>query len=348
MNPSSNGMVLVGNGGPEHVGNHLRNAAASLGVPLQFCDADAAYRARRILEKWNWWFRSRRPTHLREFSHRVWRTCADTNPACLLTTGVAPLDSEALEAAGTAGITRMNFLTDDPWNPNHAAKWFMRALPLYDVVFTPRRANIEDLRRLGCPSVEYLPFAYDSSMHFPDPPATADEARRYAADVFFAGGADAERVHWIAALIRAGVDVALYGGYWGRNAETRSHARGHAPLEVIRKAAGGARISLCLVRRANRDGHAMRTYELAAMGACLLAEETAEHREILGAEGVAALYFRTIPEMIDKTRLLLRDEPLRNRLAAAARTRIAGAPNTYSDRLCAMLEHAGVAASAAL
>ena len=66
----------------------------------------------------------------------------------------------------------------------------------------------------------------------------------------------------------------------------------------------------------------MRTYELAAMGACILAEDTPEHRAILGEDGVAAVYFKSVPEMLERTSELLRDESLRERLRTAAYNRI--------------------------
>jgi spore maturation protein CgeB len=226
----------------------------------------------------------------------------------------------------------MNFLTDDPWNSHHTARWFMRALPEYDIVFTPRKANIEDLRLAGCTRVQYLPFAYSPDVHYPDPPANRDEEKHYGADVFFAGGADADRVPYLAALIDRGVKVALYGGYWGRYRETRISDRGHATLEMMRKAAFCAAVSLCLVRRANRDGHSMRTYELAASSACILAEDTEDHREILGRDGISAVYFRSIPEMVEKARAIIADRAVRNRLAAGARSWIRSRPNTYADR----------------
>jgi spore maturation protein CgeB len=226
----------------------------------------------------------------------------------------------------------MNFLTDDPWNPHHTARWFMRALPEYDIVFTPRKANIEDLRLAGCTRVQYLPFAYSPDVHYPDPPVNRDEEKHYGADVFFAGGADADRVPYIAALIDGGLKVALYGSYWGRYRETRTSDRGPATSEVMRKAAFAAAVSLCLVRRANRDGHSMRTYELAASSACILAEDTEDHREILGKDGISAVYFRSIPEMVEQARAIIADRTVRNRIAAEARSRICSRPNTYADR----------------
>ncbi|MEP6714502.1 MAG: glycosyltransferase [Terriglobia bacterium] len=328
-------LVIVGNPAIWHVGRHLGVAAESLAVPVRICNSDAAFEANPLLAKFNWWFRSHRPTHLSGFGEEVARACQEMGAGYLLTTGLAPVSERTLSSIGRAGVLRMNFLTDDPWNPQHTAHWFMDALPRYDIVFTPRRANVEDLRRAGCAQVHYLPFAYAPDMHFPDPPANPGEEAKYSTDVFFGGGADADRVPYLTAMIQEGMSVALYGGYWNRYPETRPSHRGSASPEVLRKAAGGARISLCLVRRANRDGHAMRTFELAASGACILAEDTEEHREILGPEG--AVYFNSIPDMLEKAKALLSDEGRRHRLCLAVKARISGGKNTYRDRLVEML-----------
>jgi glycosyltransferase involved in cell wall biosynthesis len=187
--------------------------------------------------------------------------------------------------------------------------------------------------------VAYLPFGYAPGVHFFDPPITTEEHRGLAADVIFAGGADSDRLPLIRALIDGGFSMALYGGYWGRESYTKRWNRGIAGTQEIRRAVAAAKVALCLVRRANRDGHAMRTFELAAMGACILAEDTAEHREILGEDGKGVVYFRSCPEMIEKTRWLLEHDDERRRLAAYARERLSAGRNTYADRLVAMLEH---------
>ncbi len=334
-------IVLVGNPGIEHVGNHFRNAANALSLPVRFCNSEIAYRAHPVVAKLNWWLRSHRPTRLRVFSEVVAEECKSSRADLLLTTGLSPVDADALLAIGRSGAIRINFLTDDPWNSNHRAASFMQALPLYDFVFTPRRANINDLVSAGCRAVHYLPFAYAPEIHYPEVLASGEE-ELYSSDVFFAGGADDERVAWLSELIADGMRVALYGGYWNRYAATRSHDRGMASPGVLRKALAGARVALCLVRRANRDGHAMRTFELAAGGACLLAEDTEEHRQILGQEGLCAIYFRSIPEMLQKARDLLRDDHQRTGLSQAARLRICAGANTYGDRLQRMLQLAGI------
>src|SRR5262249_37733722 len=145
-------------------------------------------------------------------------------------------------------------------------------LPAYSIVFTPRRANLSEFRRAGVREVHYLPFAYDPEEHRREGKAVASKANP--SDLLFVGGCDSDRLALILPLIRAGFKLCLFGQYWDRNAETRPFAYGVAGQESIRAASTGAKIVLCLVRRANRDEHVMRSYEAAAIGGCILAEDT--------------------------------------------------------------------------
>jgi spore maturation protein CgeB len=334
---NSERLLLVGNPEAAHVGAHLYEAAQALDIPVRMCDSRQAFDAPRWLVRLHWNLLGHRPAQLRAFSESVVQACRDFRPTRLLSTGLAPIDKKALQSIRDLGIARLNFLTDDPWNPAHRAAWFLDALPHYDRVFSPRQSNLDALRAHGCGDVSYLPFAYAPSQHFCERADPAEEAR-LASDVIFVGGADRDRLPPIAALIAAGLRVALYGGYWNRYPETREHHRGHADPQTIRQATGATKIALCLVRRANRDGHVMRSFEIPAIGACMLAEDTAEHREILGPDGQAVVYFRSIVEMLDKLCWLLDRPAERQRLAAAALAHIAAGRHTYHDRLAAMLD----------
>jgi spore maturation protein CgeB len=331
-------MLLVGNPGVVHVGTHLLQAVKTLNLQVVFADATKAFAGPLWSVKFHWWLRGHHPPLLRRFSQHVIQFCQEFQPSCLLSTGIAPIERSALEAIGNLGIQRLNYLTDDPWNPAHWAPWFMKALPCYDQIFFPRRANLEDLQRLGCPKVAYLPFAYAPEIHFREPPATPSEEACLSSDVVFAGGADRDRVPLMAALARAGFRVRLYGGYWERFPETRPYTHGNADPHTLRKVIAAAKVALCLVRRANRDGHVMRTFEVPAMGGCMLTEDTEEHREIFGEEGKAVVYFRIVDEMIQKLNWLLDHDDERRRLADTAHTLITEGSNSYKDRLVSMLD----------
>jgi spore maturation protein CgeB len=333
-------LLIVGNSGEEHLGSHLRHAAAELGIQAEFADAGNASGG-AMVRRLNWRFRGHRPGLLGRFSADLVEMCSRIRPETILTTGIAPVAAEALEKIGSLGIRRVNLLTDDPFNPAHRSPWFFRALRHYDEVLSTRKANITELREIGCREIGYLPFGYAPHLHF-DPLISDARGQELESDVVFAGGADADRIPSIAALDRAGLTVALYGGYWERYPETRRLGRGIKSPAFVRDAVAAAKIALCLVRRANRDGTCMRTFELAAIGAAMLVEKTDEHLELFGPEGRSVLYFDGIPEMVEKARALLADQPERTRLKKAAHRLIIEGGHAYRDRLAAILNHAAV------
>jgi spore maturation protein CgeB len=325
--------LIIGNRGGTNVGGALESAATHLPVEVRLMESRLAMEASPWIRRVNWWLRGRRPTHLARFSEEVVRECREWRPDVLVATGLAPLERSALQRIKGVGTRLVNYLTDDPWNSAHRAKWFLEALPAYDVVFSPRRLPIDDIRKAGARCVQFLPFAYCPQLHFPEngPPKTRVD------DIVFSGGADRDRVPVIQAVIRSGVRLGLYGSLWERFPETRAHTRGQADIQTLRYAHSTAKVALCLVRRANRDGHTMRTFEVAAMRSCMLAEHTEEHEEILGADGEAVVYFRSEAEMIERMRWLLDRDEERVRLGAALHARITGGRNTYRDRLETML-----------
>jgi len=257
----------------------------------------------------------------------------------MLSTGLVGVDAKALRDLGELGVRRLNYATDDPWNPRLRSRWFFAALPEYDYVFSVRRANLVDLDKHGCHNVTYVPFGFDADLFFPESPAP-DECRRLAADVLFVGGAEPERLSSVAALTRNGFQVALYGDSWNRYPVTRQSHRGRADPGLLRKATAVAKVSLCLVRRANRDGQVMRSYETAAIGASMLVEDTLEHRDLFGQDGDAVVYFDSKQQMLERLRWLLDHPDERRRLTTSVRRLIQTGCHTYDHRLASMLHEA--------
>src|SRR5262249_2511280 len=155
-------------------------------------------------------------------------------------------------------------------------------------------------------------------------------------DVLFVGGCDRDRLPLIEALIESGLKMALFGGYWDKYPVTRPHWRGIADQPAIRSASAAARVCLCLVRRANRDAHVMRSFEAAAIGGCIIAEDTADHRDIFGSDNDTVRYFKSASEMVQQAQLLVADSEARCRLSTQLRSRFAASTNTYTNRLATM------------
>lgn len=331
-------VLIAGNPEPVHIGAHLQQAAQAMGLPVEICDIRSAYQGNWLQRQFAWRLRGRRPVRLAMFSSETVEACRSFRADCVIATGIAPLTPDALKAMKEIDTDCINYLTDDPWNQAHYAPWFMETLPHYDRVFSTRRANLEDLRQAGCHRVEHLPFAYNPEICLSAGADTSEINEDSAPDVLFVGGADPDRLPYISALVDAGLQVALYGGYWTRYRKTREFAMGCADPSTLARATARAKVALCLVRRANRDGHVMRSFEIPASGGCMLAENTDEHRVVFGEEKDCVVYFNTIDEMIEKVRWLLDHEDERRRLARAAHQRIVQGRHTYQDRLQSMLD----------
>lgn len=331
-------LLLVGNPEEHHVGAHFFAAAEQLGLAATLLDVRKA-RSRNVWINRLFHRVGRRPPYLNQFSRNLIKVCRYEKPDILLVTGISAPHLAALEEIGSRGIHRVNYLTDDPWSRRNGAAFFWSALKGYDIVWSPRRANLGDLRRQGCRRAEYLPFAYNPTLHFPELPNTETERRRFACDVAFVGGADSDRIPLAAALATAALKMQLYGGYWDRVRELRPHWRGFVYGRELRQAVGGGTVNICVGRKENRDGHAMRSLELPAMGACIVVEDTAEHRTLFGAEGDCVVYFRSLEDLLNQVKALC-NQPVRARLLGQkVFHRICEiGHHTYVDRLCQMLE----------
>lgn len=332
--PSSQQIMVIGLEGGSDVGTYLCRAATGHGLNTQFFCADRAHSSSRLLRSLACRISGDFPLRARELHHEVCRHLAIARPQWLLTTGKAPLLCETLAEARRLGTISINYSTDDPWSPRHAARWFFRAIKEYDVVATPRSGTIADFRRLGVRRVAHVPFAYCPEAHRPDQGVVEDLS---AGDVFFAGGCDEDRLPFFQGIVKAGLRPMLYGAYWDRHPEVRRFYRGFASLADMATLHAKTPVSVCLVRRANRDEHVMRTYEAAAMSGCLAMEDTPAHRQLFGADGERVVYFHDPDSLVEACQRLLADRGLRQRLRFAARQAVVGGRNTYADRLEQML-----------
>lgn len=334
-------IMVVGGALETNVARSLHEAASTLGITSELVDTLPAFAGPKLLRSLNWRFNDRRPVRLDAFSNFVVERCRETRPEILLSTGIAPLTASALQQLSDLKVTLANFQTDDPWNPAHATAWYLTALADYHFIFSPRTASITQARAASSASVSYLPFGYDRKLFYPETDAAA-LMNTTPCDVLFAGGADKDRVAIVAQLAKSGLNLGLYGGYWDKHDFARPFYRGMASAATLRSAYANARVAVGVVRRANRDGNSMRTFELAAMGCCCLMEDTVDHRELFGAEGEAVLYFDTADSLVEKGRSLCRDVNARSRLAARV-LEVIGVGHSYEDRLRTMLDTMGVA-----
>jgi spore maturation protein CgeB len=82
----------------------------------------------------------------------------------------------------------------------------------------------------------------------------------------------------------------------------------------------------------------MRSYEMAAIGGCLLVEDTADHQNLFGPDLESVIYFKDSADLAAKIhRALDMRESERQILQNNMRHKVIGGGNTYAARLEKML-----------
>lgn len=315
---------------------HFLEALRESGLEFRFFD-EAPFLAGLRRSRWHraaYRFLGRRPLGAWALNRALLQAATEFRPDILLVTkGPFVWPDTLRRIKRETGAQLVNFATDDPFNPANRTPDLVAAIPCYDLYLSTKRAIIPDLLAAGATRVEYLPFGYKPTEHFPEMPVNEEERRRFESDVAFIGAADADRVPLLERLaMLPGVRLALYGAGWERSPSLRLFARGFVYGRDYRLAATGAAINLGFVRRANRDGHAMRSFELPACGAFVLAEDTEEHRVIFqGSEAVA--FVPRDEALAACVREWLAAPERRRAVAAEGLRRITSGGHRYADRL---------------
>lgn len=322
-------ILISGNVAGTNIGGSFCRAALAGGHDAKPVLLDLAFQGRRVWRLISWRLLGRRPPSFGHYQNILLDYLRNEQPDILLTTGVSPVSRETLRRFGDAGVRCINFSTDDPWNPVHRGPRFLASIPEYERIATPRRANIADFERAGAKAVEYVPFGYDPVLI----PAV-EEMVSDSPEIVFVGGGDTDRVSMLTPLAESGLSFAIYGSGWGHRHRVAPAVRGQiGPIELAR-VTRSAKINLCLVRRANRDEHVMRSFEIPALGGFVLAEDTRDHREIFGD---TAGFFQNAEDLVRQCQMWLSDEAKRKECAIRSHRRIVEGGHTYADRLNSLI-----------
>jgi len=224
-----------------------------------------------------------------------------------------------------APSTKIVSLTEDDMFALHNRSWFYAfGLKHYSVVLTTKsyNKNCNELPRLGAKKVVFFDNAYDIHEHRPLP-VTADDKKALGGDVVFIGTYEKQRANSMLHLANNGIAIRVWGNGW-------KHLSGKHPNMLIEgrplygdsyvKSICSSRISLCFLRKSNRDQQTHRSMEIPACGGFMLAERTEEHLRLF-KEGVEAEYFGSDAELLDKIKYYLANEQRRHTIAENGKQR---------------------------
>ena len=271
------------------------------------------------------------------------------------------LRAETIEELRKLGARTIHF-TPDPYFSLYwkRTRLMDAALGAYDALVYCKSYERKAYEALGKPLV-YMPLGYCDEVHRPLP----SDDPRWRCAVGFLGGWEPRREHYLHAVVAAGIDLKIWGGYWNFLRDGKWTLRRHIilkqlaggdPFRIHRdavlanawqggevyaddyaRALTGSSIGLGFLRKVCPDQHTTRTFEIPACGSMLLADRTDEHRAFF-EEGKEAEFFASPGEMLEKLRFYIANDAARGRIANAGYERCLSGRYAYVHRLAAALE----------
>jgi hypothetical protein len=317
----------------------FRSAFEALGHSVVAIETEACYAhyGRSLALRAAYWH-LRRPLrrHTRVVREEALEAARTMRPELVFACKANYFDGDLLEDIRKAsGALLLHWHPDDYRNPLNSSSEFRNAIPVYDVQVTPKTSNVAEFAADGARRVEFVPYSYDPEVHRPVPPGNGSTR-----DAVFVGTFERDRAGVLERAAREGIDLEVWGGVWDRLPKAsplRAHCRYREVLgDEMAATLASARLCLGFLRKANRDLHTARTFEIPACGGVMLTERTDEQRSFF-EEGKEALYFDDAGEMIATIRDYVKRPDDLARIRAAALLRCRTSRYSYAERLSDLL-----------
>lgn len=235
------------------------------------------------------------------------------------------------------GAILISWSLDDMYAWHNRSIFYTLGLKIYDLVVTTKSFNIQELPRLGAKKILYVNQPYSERYHKPN---KDDGGIQH--DVIFIGHSESDRFNKMLFLAKNGVEINIYGPGW----DDKKYIDAHPNLKVHKKqligdeyskAISNSKVTLCFLRKLNRDLHTSRSVEIPACKGLMIAERTIEHSALF-EEDKEALYFSNQEELLSKVNEMLDNEAKRIAIASAGYLRCTnsgyGYDNMFRKILC--------------
>ena len=328
-------LLYVGELAPGATALHRMEAPRSLGLDVVALDHDRFMRStvpklEPLIRRFPFW-----PATC-AYGGEILALVARHDPAIVWFDKPTLLEPAVVRECRRQGRFTVHHTVDDATGRAREPKFrnILACIPEFDLNLVSHQVSLEEYRARGAPDVRYFQLAYDEDLHRPPPDGWSDADRPV--DVMFIGDAHDDRPAFLERLWREhGIACQVHGGaVWSRTLSQEAASallRGPAVWrEDYVRAIWSAKICLSFVTLANRDDVAHRTFELAACGACIVAEHSSTHTLVF-EPGREIAFFSSIDECAGQIRHLL-DNPKR-RLALGERARERALRDGYGNRM---------------
>ena len=245
-------------------------------------------------------------------------------------------DYNTIKIIKSKGCIVTQYFNDDPFSkkgPIGIYFNFKKAIPFYDINFVYREHNIENYKKFNAKEVYHCPPTYDLDRHYLP---NNFPLNNYLNDVTFIGHWENDwRLLCLERLHQSGFKVLIRGGGWNNKIFNSKishlfpvdHAFGIEYNQLYSSSIAG----LCFFSKINRDSWTERALEIVAVGGVLVCERTNEAMTYF-KDKEEALFFSTIPELIENITFLKNNPHERLRIQKNGYNRLLKSNNTIFDR----------------
>jgi spore maturation protein CgeB len=232
-----------------------------------------------------------------------------------------------------------HYYGEDFFNPLNTKKTLRKSIYQYDHLFTTKTFNVPELKKMGLTNITFIPCGYIPSCHSPVPVSAADIAK-YGSDLSFLGTYERQRALTLSQLKE--FRLRIWGSDWhkaekelglGRSIEHRA-----VYCKEMSRVLNASKVNLAFLRKANRDRHDQRTFEIPACGGFELSERTEEVLTYF-EEGKEIECFGSIEELKEKAAYYIKHEEARRSIASAGLARVRRSSYSYTDYIRIILNH---------
>jgi len=233
-------------------------------------------------------------------------------------------------------IKIISYSLDDMYAWHNRSIYYTLGLKYYDLIVTTKSYNVSELKSLGARNILFIYQAFSKDVHrlF----NCKDVKNKY--DILFVGFFEKERYLSMLYLSEHGVKVDIFGIGWEEYINRHNNLIIHNQMLLgleYSEALSCSKVSLCFLRKINRDLHTSRSIEIPACGGFMLAERTDEH-EVLFENGKEAVYFDTNEDLLKKVKYYLENEEKRKVIAKAGYDRTRSGDYSYNNMVEKILD----------
>jgi spore maturation protein CgeB len=231
-------------------------------------------------------------------------------------------------------IKLVSWSQDDMYAWHNRSIYYTFGLKYYDLIVTQKSYNVEELKTIGAKNVLFQNKAYSKYSHIPYECHDYNEV-----DVLFVGFFEKERFESMLYLADNGVVINIYGSKWEEYTDFHDNLIVHNVKlagKEYSKAISCAKLTLCFLRKVNRDLQTSRSIEIPACRGFMVAERTSEHASML-EEDKEAVYFNSNEELLAKVQYYLVNDKRRGLIAKQGYKKITNGGFSYNDRVSQIL-----------